>query len=160
MSPNPPETSPRLSHDGQDSPSPGAPPPPVSTASLLASFALSEEVAAIVSEYLETLRANLPRLKPWRGFSSGCRVLGAHSVPDHSTRLDSNYSRVDVEIRVDAEQRLVALTCRRTVRGRDLRPTRFETPFDAAGRVQLAAWCEAELLSFASREFDRVGAGR
>jgi len=137
----------------QAPPRSGAAQPSASRA--LAAVELSDDVDRLITSYLDELRACIPRLRPWRGFSSGRWVIGAHSVPDHASPLPSDYSRVDFELSVSAEQNTVEVTCRSTVRGRDRSSHSLQVALDADGRRQLATWIESALLEFANGFYPR-----
>ncbi|MHC5210968.1 MAG: hypothetical protein ACYTG2_09650 [Planctomycetota bacterium] len=122
---------------------------------VLHSFALSEEVAAMISPRLDELVRSIPRLRPWRGFSEGAWVIGARTTADTRRTTRADYSRVEFEIRLDADERTARLACRRTHRGRDERTERLAVMLDEPGRKRLVEWLEGMLLGFASCYFER-----
>jgi hypothetical protein len=128
----------------------------LSPARVLRGFALSESVADLVGPRLQELVRSIPRLRTWRGFNEGAWVLGARTAADNRRTTRADYSRVEFEIRVRADQELVDLTCRRTHRGRDLRAAHLSIAPDAVGHAALGRWVEGLLLSFAERYFERT----
>ncbi len=117
---------------------------------VLAAFELRDEIDRIISPRLDDLRGTIARLRPWRGFSAGRWVLGAHTLPDHGTPLPSDYSRIDFEVALESRVPSVVVDCRTTVRGRDRVCRSITTGSDAEGLRQLAAWIETSLLDFAA----------
>jgi hypothetical protein len=122
-----------------------APPAPP----LLTALELQERAEALVGPLLADLQASIPALRPWRRLASGAWVLGAHVPPAPRRGLRDTWSRVDLEIRIDAATRVVELTCRATARGHDLPARILAVELDEAGAERLRAFTEAALLDFA-----------
>ncbi len=142
---------------------------------VLAAFALTTEVEALISACLAELQLVIPQLRPWRGRISGRRVLGAHSRPEHGADVargaGRGVTRIDLEFEVEidpASPDVVALACHSTVRGRDRETTRTRIPVSAAseasgglpaqphgptGRQRVTHWVEEALLDFATEWF-------
>ena len=121
---------------------------------VLRSFGHSERVEALLVERIEGLVEAIPRLKPWRGFFGGAWVIGARTVADEARTTRADYSRIDFEIRIDAEANRVEVTCRSTLRSRDRRSEQVSLPLDESGNELLAAWFETMLLSFGQQYFE------
>ena len=123
-------------------------------ARLLAAFELQERVELAVAPLLAELVRSIPRLRTWRRFSSGAWVLGVRT-PAEEHPLDGRFARLDFEIRIDALQHAVTLTCRTTVRSRDGEAHTLRVVLDAAGEVELRHWAEHEALEFAAAYWGR-----
>ena len=121
---------------------------------VLRTFGHSERVEALLVERLEGLVEAIPRLKTWRGFSGGAWVIGARTVADEARTTRADYSRIDFEIRIDAEASRVEVICRSTLRSRDRRSEQVSLPLDESGLELLAAWFETMLLSFGQQYFE------
>ena len=122
-----------------------APAPP------LLALELQEGVEALVGPLLADLQASIPALRPWRRLSSGAWVLGMHAPPAAPRRgLRDTWSRVDFEIRTDASQHSVELTCRSTARGHDLPARILAVELDEPGKARLRVFAESALLAFAT----------
>ena len=126
---------------------------------VLAGFGHSERVEGLLSERLDGLVEAIPRLKPWRGFSGGAWVIGARTVADEARTTRAHFSRIDFEIRIDAEKGRAEVTCRSTIRSRDRRSEQVSLPLDASGLELLAAWFETMLLSFGQQYFEPSAGG-
>jgi hypothetical protein len=122
---------------------------------VLDTFALSEEVAGLVTPRLDELLRSIPRLRAWRGFNEGAWVIGARTAADARRTTRADYSRVEFEIRVDGDARTARVACRRTHRGRDQPTEHVEVTLDGRDRERLAAWLEGMLLGFAACYFER-----
>ena len=94
---------------------------------------LQERVEALVEPLLAELQASIPSLRPWRRLAFGAWVLGLHAQSSPRRGLRDTWSRVDLEIRIDATTRVVELTCRATARGTDLPARVFAVVLDEAG---------------------------
>ena len=131
------------------------PPAELATAKrVLAGFALSERIEALLTERLAGLVEAIPRLRPWRGFSGGAWVIGARTVADEARTTRADFSRIDFEIRTEGESGRVEVTCRSTIRSRDRRSEQVSLPFDESGLELLCAWFETMLLSFGQQYFE------
>jgi len=121
---------------------------------VLRSFGHSERVEGVLVERLDGLVEAIPRLKTWRGFFGGAWMLGARTVADEARRTRADYSRIDFEIRIDAEASRVEVICRSTIRSRDRRSEQVSLALDESGLELLAAWFETMLLSFGQQYFE------
>lgn len=152
---------------------------------VLASFGHSERIEALLVERLEGLIEAIPRLHAWRGFSGGAWVIGARTSSRISARADTrtdapagagagadappvadeprttraDYSRIDFEIRIDAEAGRAEAVCRSTIRSRDRRTEQVAQPLDESGLAHLAAWFETMLLAFGQQYFEPASGG-
>jgi len=126
---------------------------------VLAGFAHSERIEALLTERLAGLVEAIPRLRPWRGFSGGAWVIGARTVADEARVTRADYSRIDFELRTDAESGRAEVTCRSTIRSRDRRSEQVSLPLDESGLELLSAWFETMLLSFGQQYFEPGPAG-
>src|SRR5258706_15664899 len=106
-------------------------------ANLLAAFELQARVEALVAPLLAELQQSIPLLRPWRRLASGAWVLGLHQPPAPRHGLRDTWSRIDLEIRVDAAAASAELTCRATARGRDLPASVFAVGLHAAAEGRL-----------------------
>jgi hypothetical protein len=151
----------RFTHDGDEASAPRAARTGVPAGSVLAAFALTTEVEALIGARLAELRHIVPQLRPWRGRVSGRRVLGARSPSERGQAAARGaargVTRIDFEFVVEAEPgapAIVALACRSTVRGRDretgsARIEVAEGAHGAAGRQHVSTWIEEAVLAFA-----------
>ena len=121
---------------------------------VLRSFEHSERVEALLVERLDGLVEAIPRLKTWRGFFGGAWMLGARTVADEARRTRADYSRIDFEIRIDADAARAEVVCRSTIRSRDRRSEQVSLALDESGLELLAAWFETMLLSFGQQYFE------
>jgi len=121
---------------------------------VLRSFEHSERVEALLVERLDGLVEAIPRLKTWRGFFGGAWMLGARTVVEEARTTRADYSRIDFEIRIDAEASRVEVICRSTIRSRDRRSEQVSLALDESGLELLAAWFETMLLSFGQQYFE------
>ncbi|HEX5010604.1 MAG TPA: hypothetical protein VFY71_09395 [Planctomycetota bacterium] len=121
---------------------------PPGFARLQAAFELQERAQAIVAPLLAELLRSIPRLRAWKGFSSGAWVVGVRTEAEDRL-LGGRFARFDFEIRVDAAQGRVELTSRATVRSRDRAADSLSVVLDAAGEMPLHQWAERAALQFA-----------
>jgi hypothetical protein len=124
---------------------------------VLAAFAAAQDVEQLLLACLAELRVTVPRLQPWRGRVSGRRALGAHTPSEHGRTVRLGYTRVDFEFEIHTATAVpeVLLTCRRTIRGRDLPATHARLPLGPDGGAAVAEWVEGELLEFTQRYVTR-----
>jgi len=122
---------------------------PPGFARLLAAIELQERAQALVAPLLTELVRSIPRLRPWKRFSSGAWVLGVRTEAEDRA-LGGRFARFDFEFRVDAEQHRVQLTSRATVRSRDRAPDALSVVLDAEGETALHQWAERAALQFAA----------
>jgi hypothetical protein len=140
---NPPPT-PSL---GQAAPAVGFP--------ILASLALREELQAVVESCARELMTLAPRLRLRRAIYDGEWVVGVHQGGLADSDLEcADFSRLDIQIRVDVEQDDVTLTRRSTIRNRDDEAAVFSAGLDESGRGRLTGFIETAFLEFARRYFD------
>jgi hypothetical protein len=127
-----------------------------SAARVLAGFGHGERLEAVLMPRLEGLVEAIPRLRTWRGFSSGAWVIGARTAADEQRLTRADYSRIDFELRIDTESGRADLTCRSTIRSRDRRTEQVSLELDAAGVERASAWFETMLLAFGQQYFEPV----
>lgn len=133
---------------------PGASADLASAERVLRSFGHSERIESLLVERLEGLIEAIPRLRAWRGFSGGAWVIGARTAADEARTTRADYSRIDFQIRIDADASAAEVVCRSTLRSRDRRSEQVALPLDEGGLAHLAAWFETMLLSFAQQYFE------
>ena len=121
---------------------------------VLRSFGHSDRIQALLVERLDGLTAAIPRLHAWRGFSGGAWVIGARTASGEARTTRADYSRIDFEIRIDAEAARAEVVCRSTIRSRDRNSEQVALPLDESGLSHLAAWFETMLLSFGQQYFE------
>ena len=129
---------------------------------VLAGFAHSERIEGLLVELLDELVDAIPRLHAWRGFSGGAWVIGARTCArsgartgaDEARTTRADYSRIDFEIRIDADAAAAEVVCRSTIRSRDRRSEQVSLPLDENGLELLSAWFETMLLSFGQQYFE------
>ena len=68
--------------------------------------------------------------------------------------IDKPYSRLSFMLRVDSEKGTMTLSCRKTVRNRDLEKVVTEQSLDGDGLSRIEAMVEAQFMDFARAYFD------
>ncbi len=124
-------------------------------ARLLTALALQEHVQEVLQPLLAELTRSIPRLRPWRRFSSGAWVLGVRTAAETFGDPVGRFARLDFELRTDAVAGAVELTSRSTVRSRDRAPRVLRVTLDDEGATELRRWTEREALDFAAAYWGR-----
>jgi len=126
----------------------------------LTALALREELQGVVELCAKDLMDLVPRMRLRRAIFDGEWVVGVHvgGLADRDAQR-SDFSRLDIQIRIDVEQGDVTLTRRSTIRNRDDEVAEFNASLDESGRGRLTGFIESAFLEFARRYFDaRPGA--